>query len=320
VESWIDSYFESLKANTEAAQREALALKRENFPTALYRYRSLERLGRCLEELRDGYVFLNNPDAFNDPYDSALSTSLVLFFSQALEPYGYGDPSTVSELIESFEKEAKEHLHVEGEPFQKSFLDLLSVLLPMLYGRSSPASENQDLFSILRNLVRVCCFSTNQKSVVMWSHYAKQHSGICVEFSRASILGSTKFLELVHPVRYAEKLFDFTQVFSPSIPDMEKIFSPSAPEADADYGPILAACHKSKDWEYEKEWRLVSTDPDHRKEPKFSLNACGIKPSRIILGTKIEQADRAAIKETADKISVPVIDAALAKDQFEIKF
>ncbi len=72
--------------------------------------------------------------------------------------------------------------------------------------------------------------------------------------------------------------------------------------------------------DYEKEWRLVSTDPDHRKEPKFSLNACGIKPSRIILGTKIEQADRAAIKETADKISVPVIDAALAKDQFEIKF
>jgi hypothetical protein len=134
------------------------------------------------------------------------------------------------------------------------------------------------------------------------------------------MLSSAKFLELVHPVRYAEKLFGLTQLFSPSTPDLDKTFAPPAPESNVDYGPILAACHKSKDWKYEKEWRLVSTDPHHRKEPKFSLNDCGIKPSQIILGTKIDQADRAAVEETADKISVPVVNARLAEDRFEIKF
>jgi len=118
VESWIASYFESLnKPDSAIGKSEALALKCSNFPKALFRYRSVERLAYCLEELRDGYVFLNNPDAFNDPYDSALSTSLERFFSQALEPYGYGDPSTVSEFIESIDKEAKEHLHMEGKLF-----------------------------------------------------------------------------------------------------------------------------------------------------------------------------------------------------------
>ena len=306
VESWIASYFESLnKPDSAIGKSEALALKCSNFPKALFRYRSVERLAYCLEELRDGYVFLNNPDAFNDPYDSALSTSLERFFSQALEPYGYGDPSTVSEFIESIDKEAKEHLHMEGKLFQNSFLYFFSSLIRMRYGMNP---QDQDLFSALRNVVRVSCFTTNSNSVVMWSHYAKQHTGICIEFSGSSMVASAEFFELVHPVRYAEKLFDFTQVFS---------FS--APEADAEYGPVLAACHKSKEWEYENEWRLVSTDPKRQKEPKFSLNACGIKPGRIILGARIDQADRAAIEDVARKISVPVVQAKLAKDRFAIE-
>jgi hypothetical protein len=38
MESWIASYFKSLiKADTETGQREALVLKRLNFPKALYR-------------------------------------------------------------------------------------------------------------------------------------------------------------------------------------------------------------------------------------------------------------------------------------------
>jgi hypothetical protein len=88
VESWIDCYFESLaKVNTETGQSEALALKRSNFPKALYRYRSLERLAYILEEIRHGYVFLSDPANFNDPYDSALSVSHELMLKQILEKF-----------------------------------------------------------------------------------------------------------------------------------------------------------------------------------------------------------------------------------------
>jgi hypothetical protein len=104
VESWIDTYFESLaKANTETGQSEGLDLKRSNFPKALYRYRSLARLANTLEELRDGYVFLSKPADFNDPYDSALSASYEQVRKQVLEKfgpeYGYGyDPNAESKF------------------------------------------------------------------------------------------------------------------------------------------------------------------------------------------------------------------------------
>jgi len=112
VESWIDSYFESLaKVRTETTgQSEALALKQSNFPKALYRYRSLERLAYILEELRDGYVFLSDPANFNDPYDSALSVSHELMLRQVLERFGpqYGfDQDAVAQYLESLGEEEK---------------------------------------------------------------------------------------------------------------------------------------------------------------------------------------------------------------------
>ena len=153
----------------------------------------------------------------------------------------------------------------------------------------------------------------------MWSHYASQHKGICVEFSGSSMLSSAKFLELVHPVRYTQELFHFFSFFKPEI-DLDQVPSPSPPDVNFDPWPILAACHKSKEWTYEKEWRLVSSDAASRKAPKFSLDSCAIKPSRIILGARIDPADQAAIKELAQKISISVTNAQLAKDRFEIEF
>jgi hypothetical protein len=82
--------------------------------------------------------------------------------------------------------------------------------------------------------------------------------------------------------------------------------------------PVLAACHKSEDWKYEGEWRLVSVDLSSRG--KFSLPSCKVKPSRVILGAKIDQPNRAAIEELAQRISVPMVNAGPAEDRFEIKF
>jgi GAF domain-containing protein len=43
--------------------------------------------------------------------------------------------------------------------------------------------------------------------------------------------------------------------------------------------------------------------------------------SRLKQGVEVwNQADQAAIKELAQKISIPVINAQLAKDRFEIEF
>lgn len=323
VESWIDSYFESFtKADAETGRSEALELKRTNFPKALYRYRSLERLAYRLEELRDGYVFVSNPAEFNDPYDSALSTSFERVQNKVLEKYGLESYANIeSKLFESFDEAAKKELEVHENDQQAAFHSLLGGLMSLLYGVNT-SSDQLDIFGVLRQLVRVGCFSANPNSVLMWSHYANRHRGICVEFSGSSMLSSEKFLELVHPVQYTDKLFDLVQIFSTVIPDvgLNEVSQTSVPGINPDCWLILAACQKSIEWEYEQEWRLVSLDPAGRKGPRFSLDACGIKPSRIILGARIDGADQAAVRELAERISVSVVKARLARDRFQIEF
>lgn len=296
---WIDSYFESLaKVDAETGKREALALKHSNLKSPLYRYRSLDDLAKRLEELRDGYVYLTKPAAFNDPYDSALCISWEHALKQAMEQilpeYGY-DPK----LVEPFDEKEKELA-------RQSFESLIGGLLAVSYGPGA----SSDPFGFFREKLGVSCFATNPNSVVMWSHYANQHTGICLEFSGASMLSSEKFIELLHPVRYTDNFLDVFRLFWPPEIDMYQV--------RLDILPVLAACHKSEDWKYEEEWRLVSLPlSDDRK---FSLDSCGIKPSRVILGAKIDQPNRAAITELAERISIPVVNARLAKDRFEIQF
>ena len=235
---------------------------------------------------------------FNDPYDSALSISWEHALKQAMEQIGpeYGIDAKSFEL---FERKQKEFV-------QQSFESLIGGVLSVSFG----PGVSSDLFGFFREKLGVSCFATNPNSVVMWSHYANQHQGICVEFSGSAMLSSGNVLELLHPVQYTDNFLDVFRLFWPPEIDMYQV--------RFDVLPTLAACHKSRDWKYEEEWRLVSLDLF--SDRKFSLDACGIKPSRIILGARIDQPNRAAITELAEKISVPVVNARLAKDRFEIEF
>ena len=294
VASWIDGYFESLAKGNATGQSETLALKRSHFPDALYRYRSLERFALVLEELRDGYVYLSNPANFNDPYDSALSVSAERLQKRILEKVGpeYGfDSNIVSEHFASLTKEEKEQ---EQQSTEAMIIGLLSIF----YGLSA----SPDLFSAFRDLVRVSCFSENLKSVLMWSHYANQHKGICIEYSRESMISNDRVLELLHPVRYSKDIFDFWV-------GEDKPMSPTAL-------PVLAACHKSSEWEYEHEWRLVHPS---KTQQKFVLEFFEIKPSKIIFGSRIAYPEKAAIKELAERKRIPLYCARPAEDRFEIK-
>jgi len=160
VESWIESYFESLtKADTATGQTEALAIKRSNFPPALYRYRSLEHLAYTLEVVEVGRLAQKYVAFTKFPYDSALSISWGQAWKQAIEEippeYRY-DPKFVEPLEEK-----------QSEYEQQAFESLVGGLLSVSYGPSA----SPDLFSRFRKtLVGVSCFATNPTlTCAVWS-------------------------------------------------------------------------------------------------------------------------------------------------------
>lgn len=91
-----------------------------------------------------------------------------------------------------------------------------------------------------RDLARVCCFSTDNESELMWSHYADGMKGICVgyDFDDEVILS---------PVAYDDELkyFDIDEVVS-------IMTNPNVHEDSFFHDVYRVRISKSKNWSYEK--------------------------------------------------------------------
>ena len=107
----------------------------------------------------------------------------------------------------------------------------------------------------------VTCFSEiGVDNLHMWSYYADEHKGFCCEYSLKKLL--EKGID-IFPVVYVEEW--------------------KADRSIAEYNTQVALI-KGKGWEHEREWRIISVDPDKSKENGKVVN--GILPECIYVGCR----------------------------------
>jgi hypothetical protein len=127
--------------------------------------------------------------------------------------------------------------------------------------------------------------------ILMWSHYADQHKGLCLEFD--TMRGIDVFRDAL-PIRYTKT---FPQI------DGFKFGSSELVE------PILLT--KSEHWSYEQEWRIIRV-PDGRGVvtlPPESLTA-------VIIGARISEKDEIAVREWINRSRArPVLKRARLDEQ-----
>lgn len=91
-------------------------------------------------------------------------------------------------------------------------------------------------------------FSEVCDSILMWSHYGKDHKGACIEFDSGVLEDKIDCLE---PVKYAPGKDD----------ERAKAPLPTSPFGDNDpkyqNKVRMFLSYKAKEWEYEREWRLM---------------------------------------------------------------
>jgi hypothetical protein len=95
---------------------------------------------------------------------------------------------------------------------QKMFSEQLSAQIKAWeeeFGRVLPASHKGSL--------KVCSFSATGKSIIMWSHYADQHRGFCIEYDTESLPPENLFIRMLFPVVYSERMFDGTKYYLAAI-------------------------------------------------------------------------------------------------------
>ena len=154
------------------------------------------------------------------------------------------------------------------------------------------------LFSECREDIRVASFSECKDSLLMWSHYADMHKGYCIEYKIDKNQNAREKLSRLNllPV-----------IYSKIKPDIQ---SDLAKLKDSSLAKIVI--YKAKEWEYEKEWRILST-----KEHNFCNLMSLVNAVYIGLDCTVENEEK--IKDLAYKNNIKVYKMELLYDKYAIK-
>ncbi len=175
--------------------------------------------------LRDNAIWLSRPDSFNDPWDCK-----PCFASNFVN-----DPVEVDRHIDHYAEITRRHRPEIPESSisqrQREFRDNPKLLAAKVDEMS------QGIWSEIANRYRIYCLGPNLGSLLMWSLYADNHRGICLEFSTQNAV-----------------MCCATQVEYCSTFPTVKVYSKSE---DDNLVPLLT---KADVWSYELEHRLVAQE------------------------------------------------------------
>ena len=181
-------------------------------PERIYKYVSLETAIKILET---NSLKFAKPSTFNDPFDCDVNL-LDFNFDGGVNP-------TVLKEIETLKLSYKGKLEAKSKDF---------------WEKGYKAAQLEKV-----NRSRICCFSLMNDNILMWSHYADNHAGVCLEFDN---LMENKFVKLFDKKDISEGVIGYTAKNRINYVAEERRF--------AFYK--LFFC-KSEIWEYEKEFRMI---------------------------------------------------------------
>jgi hypothetical protein len=239
------------------------------------------------------------PDEFNDPFDSR-------FFSQFK-----GSKA-------EWEKYANNNFNEEDKIF------FLNSLKEVNYKQS-------EIDMILRYVTGyneypfiVCCFSASRDNILMWSHYANQHKGICLGF-RSTFINGEYFFEMEDNVN---------KNLNPKNAKLCEVkYQRGKPNI---YNPVKKNYHsqdsfyltKSGFWNYEQEYRILVNhkyfDDNQNRIRKRNFKFKKEILSEVIFGVNTDSYEMGKIYKIIQEeyldfgINVKVYKAFMKKDSYEI--
>ena len=218
-------------------------------PKYLYKYFPINEYTESIFVKNE--VFFTSPLQFNDPFDSRLNR--VFKGSQIAKKL-------------FIRKELKQLPSCSNEQRREILNNPMKII---------EFEENlQKLGDDFRNQMGVFCLSAKKDNILMWSHYAQQHQGFCLEFDP-----KYGFFQRSHPIIYDTKLPTFNILKYKGTKDEKLALANS----------LLT---KSEDWEYEQEWRVINL-PEHGGPGVHKLHKESL--TGIIFGFRINEEDRKQI-------------------------
>lgn len=311
---WIEEFVDSIENSTSARPglAEAITLKEAHLPKKIYKYR--RDVDHARANLGTDTVWMASPDTYNDPYDcsftvaeenvlNALKISSAREFADVYELETNVPDKQNKEAIPS--PKPSKRVAEYGRPIFRAAPEIhslqeLLLMAPLII---------EDVVRVLHNwrdLTSICSFSSVNDSILMWGHYAQNHKGFCIEYDLEQLQSEHPFRRKLYPVIYSKKLYDLTAYVQKLVGPNRQAFNPSS--------PLLSVLHKSDEWKYEQEWRVVSITNEAKGGHNWSVPT----PSRVFLGSKMSSENVEAVRELCEGKNIEVLQMELAEDRFQL--
>lgn len=229
------------------------------------------------------------PSSFNDPWDCKIPRDFSLL--DTLEKRR----EYVDKLVQPYSSD----LQKKGIDVKAKILELERLMedLPAFQKKAEIFDfENFDRELGVLSLSETCC------NTLMWSHYANNHKGYCIGFQVSKLMATGNFSGRDR-VNY-----------DPPYPRIDPL-NPNPIE-----NLKLQTLKKSKDWEYEKEFRFLKVDTQNRY-PDESWRKVIVPHdciARVVLGLRIEDEHKKEILEFCAGKQIPVFQATQVPREFNL--
>lgn len=287
----------------------------QDYPYSIFKYcdftvDSITNQVNSLENLKNHVVWLSDPLSFNDPFDCSVAFDGNLIVNEmAIKDLSFivNTLNTFSE--EEISNETKKEILSSSKPVD----ELINVISNLLGQQALGALKNMlddlhysgvnDFNQRYKSKLKVSCFSDSNKSLLMWGHYSNKHQGFCIEYDLGTIDDKENFKKYLFPVKYTHKLIDLTQYYIDNVINKKNIDKQRL---------IESVLYKSKDWAYEKEWRIVVNQAEYVEN---QINTP--KPKAIYIGAKVNFDNKNLLIDISKKLAIPIFEMQI--DSYEYK-
>lgn len=315
-----EKIIESIKISSNAPKEEIdqkfltlIQFIRKNVPEQLYKFRG------CTEYSIDAFekdeLWLSKAALFNDLHDSLFFFDKDSILDSIEKMFSSG---AVAPMIEEIKK-----LQFPNTDLQNQATEIFSLLntkqLTDIVWQAVPGFSQwlDQCFSFaedgIRERTKMVCLSESIKSPLMWAHYADNHKGFAIgyDFRNNEITQCSNCpnrscanikLGAIYPVIYSGKRYDATRYGQWIVQQqVNRILGLTTEELYEDgFLFTKAALHKSNDWSYENEWRIICSTPNPAVEQKdrYPIKK---KPIAIYFGSQIPDFYRKMLMHIADE-------------------
>lgn len=235
--------------------------------------------------IQKGEIYFSAPADFNDPFDG------MVYYSDAI------DITAIENLMERLlipEEQKRQVLRwCQKHPKQLSqtYTDMIS-----------NAQQTKSL--------KIYCLSKDPLNVLMWAHYAKDHTGVCIG------LKAYQLDERAWGIKVQEKCVS-DKLSEPTVPNMlipiPVIYTSQVP-GKYDFGKgnseVLKEVflHKAPDWQYEQEYRIVATEKTLLRNPviidvnEIEEIVFGLKASPLLINQVKDIVSKSPYKQPGPKL------------------